>query len=63
MMDNLSNGTVLICKNGHLVTPEYGSDDIPEKFCSKCGDEMINSCLKCGSKIKGTPISRKHPFS
>jgi hypothetical protein len=54
-MQELSYGNVLVCMNGHVVTAKANNDQIPEKYCATCGDEMINKCLECGVYIKGTP--------
>ncbi len=49
--------TAQVCKNGHVITtllemaPSQG-----EKFCSRCGEETICACQKCGSKIRGEYI-------
>ena len=54
-MEGLSYGNVLVCMNGHVITAQANSDEIPDKFCASCGDKIINKCLECGSYIKGTP--------
>jgi hypothetical protein len=54
-MEGLSYGNVLICMNGHVITAKANSEQIPEKYCATCGDEIINKCLKCGTYIKGIP--------
>ena len=54
-MEGFSYGNVLICLNGHVVTAKANSEQIPERYCATCGDEIINKCLECGSFIKGIP--------
>ncbi|HEV2481413.1 MAG TPA: DUF2321 domain-containing protein [Puia sp.] len=54
-MEDLSHGNVLVCVNGHVVTAKANTDEIPEKYCARCGDIMINKCLECGTFIKGIP--------
>jgi hypothetical protein len=55
MIEGLSYGNVLICMNGHVITAKANNQQIPEKYCATCGDEIINKCLKCGTYIKGIP--------
>lgn len=62
-MEGLSYGNVLVCMNGHVVTAKANNEQIPDRFCATCGDEIINKCLECGTFIKGTPRleSQIHP--
>ncbi|MBN8718133.1 MAG: DUF2321 domain-containing protein [Sediminibacterium magnilacihabitans] len=46
-MEGLSYGNVLVCMNGHVITAKANSEQIPEKFCATCDDEIINKCLEC----------------
>jgi hypothetical protein len=65
-MEERSYGNVLVCMNGHVITAQANDDQIPEKYCATCGDEIINKCLKCGTYIKGIPRLVSHinpPYS
>ena len=52
-MEGITYGNVLICMNGHLINAKVNDEQIPEKFCATCGDQIINKCLECGRLIKG----------
>ena len=54
-IEGISYGNVLICVNGQVVNAKVNSDQIPDKYCATCGDQMINKCLECGAFIKGVP--------
>ena len=62
-IEGISYGNVLICVNGQVVNAKVNSDQIPDKYCATCGDQMINKCLECGAFIKGVPrqVSQLHP--
>lgn len=44
-----------ICENGHVVST--GVTQVQSyrasKYCTKCGAESLEECLKCGSSIRG----------
>lgn len=42
--------TAEICKMGHIIT-SHGMKN--QKFCEKCGSEIIHNCPSCNSHIKG----------
>ncbi len=46
--------TMLVCKNGHVITDSLGASRIaaPNR-CSKCGAETISACPSCGQSIPG----------
>lgn len=54
-MENISYGNVLVCMNGHVITAKANNEQIPEKYCAICGEEIINKCLDCSTYIKGIP--------
>jgi hypothetical protein len=65
-MEGLSYGHVLVCVNGHVFTAKANYDEIPDKFCARCGDKIINKCLACGTHLRGTPRTESQlipPFS
>lgn len=43
-----------ICKNGHVVS-KYDANS--QKYCSKCGVEVISSCPHCSLPIRGLFVS------
>lgn len=43
-----------ICKNGHIVS-KYDSNS--QKYCSKCGAEIVSSCSHCSQPIRGLFVS------
>lgn len=54
----MSYYTAYICKNGHCIS-SYGSNTPNEKYCSKCGSEVISACPACQKAIRG---SYKSPY-
>ena len=54
----MSYYTAYICKNGHCIS-SYGHHTSEEKFCSRCGSEIISQCPECGAVIRG---SYKSPY-
>lgn len=42
------------CKNGHLQTTTLRNNEkFPQNYCTKCGNEVIDSCLYCNTPILG----------
>lgn len=39
-----------ICINGHIS--DYGNGE-NDKYCNRCGTEVIDSCTNCGNSIRG----------
>lgn len=45
--------TAQICLNGHIITKNLEHDpESTEKYCSDCGKEVIEGCLKCDESIR-----------
>lgn len=38
-----------ICKNGDC---DFANDNYEDKFCLKCGEEVLFNCPDCGTPIK-----------
>ncbi len=53
-------GIAQICLNGHLKSSKCNDTDIKEKFCSICGQGIINTCEKCSTPIKGSYRQESH---
>ena len=47
-------GIAQICLNGHVKSSKCNDDEINEKFCSICGQGIINKCEKCDTNLKGS---------
>ncbi len=45
--------TMLVCKNGHVITDSLERSACDDKFCDRCGAPTISSCPTCGAKIRG----------
>jgi len=46
-----------ICLNGHTIngySTQYPASN--QKFCEKCGAEVVSQCLECGQNIRGDYI-------
>ncbi len=52
-----------ICINGHIITDSADHHaKISQKYCEKCGKEVISSCQNCQTKIKGREELEKSTF-
>jgi hypothetical protein len=54
-MEIHSYGIAQICKNGHVLTDRSNATDLKQKFCSDCGELIINQCEACQQYIQGRP--------
>lgn len=46
--------TAKICVNGHIITDSIEVDPrTDQKFCEKCGKDLLTKCLNCGANIPG----------
>lgn len=49
-----SYDVALICKNGHIINSRAKTQPQRNtKYCSKCGAETIDRCVKCSTEIRG----------
>lgn len=47
-------GITQVCLNGHLLTSTSNDDSLVQRFCSICGQIIINACPHCGTTIRGS---------
>ena len=47
----------LICKGGHIATPNLSTDQgAADEYCSECGEKKIFRCPSCNASIRGIKL-------
>lgn len=52
-MSGMDYYTMLVCRNGHVITDQLEIAGCDDKFCNECGAPTITKCPTCNAKIRG----------